>query len=266
MSSTFIAKGAVGYDQYMGRWSKRLAPLFLDFAGVADGERIIDVGSGTGGLTFLIPDRANVATIEAIDFEPQFVEALIQRNTDQRISARQGDACSIPFGENHFDRALSMLVLHFVPRPELAIAEMLRVVRPGGIVAAAIWDTFGGMPSQRMFWDTFAAIEPTALVRREAALVKPMTFPGQMARGFTAVGLVAEVTLTIRMDFANCDDYWFPLVNGQGTLAAFLSTLPQGIPERVQAAVRKAYLSGQPDGPRSFSSAAWAVKGTVPTR
>ena len=268
MSSTFIAKGADGYDQYMGRWSKRLAPLFLDFAGVADGERIIDVGCGTGSLTFLIPDRANVATIEAIDFEPQFVEALIQRNTDQRISARQGDACSIPFGDSHFDRAMSMLVLHFVPTPELAIAEMLRVVRPGGIVAATVWDTFGGMPSQRMFWDTFAAIEPTALVRRDPALVRPMTFPGEMARGFTAVGLenIAEVTLTIRMDFASFDDYWFPLINGQGTLAAFFSTLPQGIPERVQAAVRKAYLSGQPDGPRSFVSAAWAVKGTVPTR
>jgi hypothetical protein len=119
-----------------------------------------------------------------------------------------------------------------------------------------------------MFWDTFAAIEPTALVRRDPALVKPMTFPGQMVRGFTAAGLenIAEVTLTIRMDFASFDDYWFPLVNGQGTLAAFFSTLPQGIPERVQAAVRKAYLSGQPDGPQSFVSAAWAVKGTVPTR
>src|SRR4051812_29206952 len=78
MSSTFVAKGADGYDQYMGRWSKRLAPLFLDFAGVADGERIIDVGCGTGSLTFLIPDRAHVAIIEAIDFEPQFIEALVQ--------------------------------------------------------------------------------------------------------------------------------------------------------------------------------------------
>jgi hypothetical protein len=95
-----------------------------------------------------------------------------------------------------------------------------------------------------------------------------MTSPGGMARGFTAAGLenIAEVILTIRMDFASFDDYWFPLINGQGTLAAFLSTLPQDVPERVQAAVRKAYLSGQPDGPRSFSSVAWAVKGTVPTR
>jgi SAM-dependent methyltransferase len=268
MSSTFIAKGADGYDQYMGRWSKRLAPLFLDFAGVADGERIIDVGCGTGSLTFLIPHRANITSIEAIDFEAQFVEALKQRNTDQRISARQGDACSLPFGENHFDRAMSMLVLHFVPTPELAIAEMLRVVRPGGIVAATVWDTFGGMPSQRMFWDTFAAIEPAALVRRGLSLVRPMTFPGEMTRGFAAAGLenIIEVTLTIRMDFANFDDYWIPLINGQGTLAAFFSALPQGVPERVQGAVRQAYLSDQPDGPRSFASTAWAVKGTVPTR
>jgi SAM-dependent methyltransferase len=268
MSSTFIAKGADGYDQYMGRWSRRLAPLFLDFAGVADGERIIDVGCGTGSLTFLIPERADISAIEAIDFEEQFIEALNQSNTDQRISARQGDACSIPFGENHFDRALSMLVLHFVPTPEQAVAEMLRVVRPGGIVAATVWDTFGGMPSQRMFWDTFAAIEPTAPGRRGLALVRPMTFPGEMARAFTAAGLenITEASLTIRMDFVNFDDYWFPLINGQGTLAAFLSTLPQGVPERVQATVRQAYLSDQPDGPRSFASVAWAVKGTVPGR
>lgn len=219
-------------------------------------------------LTFLIPDRANIASIEAIDFEEKFVEALNQRNTDQRISARKGDACSIPFRENHFDRAMSMLVLHFVPTPELAIAEMLRVVRPDGIVAATVWDTFGGMPSQRMFWDTLAAIEPAAHVRRSLSLMRPMTAPGELMRGFLAAGLdnIAEQALTIRMDFANFDDYWIPLINGQGSLAEFLSSLRQGVPKRVEGAVRQAYLSGQPDGPRSFASVAWAVKGTVPTR
>ncbi|SRR6266702_2090946 len=268
MSSNFISNGAEGYDQYMGRWSKRLAPLFLDFAGVVDGERVIDVGCGTGSLTLLIPDRANVATIEAIDYEEQFVDALRQRNTDPRISARQADACAIPFGDNQFDRALCMLVLHFVPTPDQAIAEMLRVVRPGGIVAATVWDTFGGMPSQRMFWDTIAAIEPGALGRRGLSLVRPMTFPGEMARTFLAAGLeqITEATLAIRMDFANFDDYWVPLINGQGTLAAYLSALPEGVSERVQTSVRQAYLSDQPDGPRSFASVAWAVKGTVPGR
>lgn len=268
MSSTFIAKGADGYDQFMGRWSRRLAPLFLDFAGVADGERVIDVGCGTGSLTFLIPERANIWAVEGIDYEEQFVDALRQRNTDPRISARRGDACAIPFDDNQFDRALCMLVLHFVSTPERAVAEMLRVVRPGGTIAATVWDTFGGMPSQRMFWDTFTAIEPGALEKRGPALVKPMTFPGEMARAFIAAGLeqVTEATLAIRMDFANFDYYWFPLINGQGTLAAFLSMLPAAVQDRIHSAVRQAYLSGQPDGPRSFASVAWAVKGIVPGR
>jgi SAM-dependent methyltransferase len=268
MSSTFISKGADGYDLYMGRWSRRLAPLFLDFAGVADGERIIDVGCGTGSLTFLIPARANISTIDAIDYEEQFIEALRQRNTDPRITAGQGDACALPFGENQFDRALSMLVLHFVSDPLQAVREMLRVVRPGGIVAATVWDTFGGMPSQRIFWDTIAAIEPSALGRRSLSLVRPMTFPGEMTRAFVGAGLlqIAEATLTIRMEFAKFDDYWLPLINGQGTLSAFLSTLPEGVAEKVQASVRQAYLCDQPDGPRSFASIAWAVKGIVPSQ
>jgi SAM-dependent methyltransferase len=268
MSSTFISKGADGYDQYMGRWSRRLAPLFLDFAGAADGERIIDVGCGTGSLTFLIPARANISTIEAIDYEEQFIEALRRRNSDHRITAIQGDACALPVSENQFDRALSMLVLHFVSDPDQAVSEMLRVVRPGGIVAATVWDTFGGMPSQRIFWDTIAAIEPSALARRGLALVRPMTFPGEMTRAFVGAGLqqITEATLTIRMEFAKFDDYWLPLINGQGTLAAFLSTLPDGVPEKVQASVRRAYLCDQPDGPRSFASVAWAVKGMVPSR
>jgi ubiquinone/menaquinone biosynthesis C-methylase UbiE len=173
MSTTFISKGADGYDQDIGRWSRRLAPLFLDFAGAEDGQRIIDVGCGTGSLTLLIPARANISTIEAIDYEEQFVEALRQRNSDPRITAGQGDACALPFGENQFDRALSMLVLHFVSDAHQAVREMVRVVRPGGIVAATVWDTLGGMPSQRIFWDTIAAIEPSAVARRCAALVSP---------------------------------------------------------------------------------------------
>jgi SAM-dependent methyltransferase len=203
-----------------------------------------------------------------MDYEEQFVEALRQRKTDPRITASQGDACSLPFSENQFDRALSMLVLHFVSDPHRAVAEMSRVVRPGGIVAATVWDTFGGMPSQRMFWDTISAIAPGAVARRSAAVVRPMTFPGQMKRAFADAGLqqIAEATLAIRMEFTNFDDYWLPLISGQGTLAAFLSTLPESVPENVQAGVRQAYLCDLADGPRSFASIAWAVKGTVPSR
>jgi len=161
-----------------------------------------------------------------------------------------------------------MLVLHFVPTPERAIAEMLRVVRPGGVVAATVWDTYGGMPSQRMFWDTFAAIEPDASSKRSPSMMRPMTFPGQMADAFRAVGLerVTETTLAIRMDFSHFDDYWVPLIHGQGPLASYLATLPDSTTERVRNSVYQAYLCGEPDGPRSFASVAWAVKGLVPGR
>jgi ubiquinone/menaquinone biosynthesis C-methylase UbiE len=266
MPSKFISRGAEQYDGYMGRWSRRLAPLFLDFAGLAAGERVLEAGCGTGSLTFALPKRADVALIEAIDYEPKFVEAARERNSDPRINIQQGDACSLQFPDRTFDRALSMLVLHFVSDPERAIAEMRRVVRPGGVGAATVWDNFGGMPSVRMFWDTAAAVEPRAIDRRVSALVRRMTEPGEMRHAFSEAGFrdVAETMLTIRMDFANFDDYWIPTITGQGTHAEFMASLTEPARQRIEAAVREAYLCNRPDGPRSFPSVAWAVRGVVP--
>ena len=118
------------------------------------------------------------------------------------------------------------------------------MVRPGGVVAATVWDTFGGMPSQRMFWDTFAAIEPTALDRRALASVRPMTTSAELAGAVERGGLeqIVEAMLTIRMEF----------INGQGTLAAFLSTLPATTTEKLRSSVRAAYLCNRVDGPPQF--------------
>jgi ubiquinone/menaquinone biosynthesis C-methylase UbiE len=268
MSSTFISRGAEAYDRYMGRWSARLAPLFLDFAGLAARERVLDVGCGTGNLAFAIAARPGIVSVDAIDYEEQFVLALRRRNTDQRITAHRGDACALPFMDATFDRALSMLVLHFVSDASRAVAEMRRVVRPGGIAAVAVWDTFGGMPSQRIFWDTVAALEPSASGRRVVSLIRPTTQPGELRALFTQAGLtgITETMLTIRMDFDGFDDYWDPLIGGQGTLAAFLADLPAEARGRIKEGVRAAYLCERPDGPRSFASVAWAIRGLVPLR
>ena len=266
MASKFVTRGADKYDAYMGRWSRRLAPTFLDFAGLGAGERVLDVGCGTGSLTFALSTRADIAAIEAIDYEEQFVEAARERATDPRITIRQGDACHLQFPDGAFDRALSMLVLHFVSDPEQAVAEMRRVVRPGGVAAATVWDTYGGMPSLRMFWDIIAAIEPRATDRRNAVAIRPMTQAGELLRTFSKIGFseVTETMLTIRMDFANFDDYWIPLLGGQGTHAEFLASLPESTRQQIETAVRAGYLCSQPDGPRSFASVAWAVRGVVP--
>ena len=158
MTSSFNVHDAAGYEQLMGRWSQKLAPLFIDFAGLADGEKILDVGCGTGSLTFALAKAADLGEIAAIDYSPVFVEEAIRRNTDTRIKIRQGDACSLPFEDGAFDRALALLVLHFVPEAGKAVAEMRRVVGSGGVVAAAVWDHLGGMPGMRMMVDTVAAL------------------------------------------------------------------------------------------------------------
>jgi SAM-dependent methyltransferase len=266
MSSTFSAHDAGNYDRLMGRWSRLLAGKFLDFAGLSDGERIVDVGCGTGSLTFTLTQTANIAAVDAIDYADVYVEAIRARNTDARVNIRQGDACALPYGNESFDRALSLLVLQFIPEPARAIAEMRRVTRPGGVVAAAVWDSYGGMVIQRMFWDTAAVLDPAGAAARAHSLSRPITREGAMKAAWQAAGLVdvAETSLTIRMDYACFDDWWEPIAGGEGSLGAYVLTLSATLRATLEKHLRAAYESGEPDGPRSFAATAWACRGTVP--
>ncbi|WP_046117378.1 class I SAM-dependent methyltransferase [Sinorhizobium sp. PC2] len=266
MTSSFNVHNAAGYEQLMGRWSQRLATPFIDFAGLADGEKILDVGCGTGSLTFALAKAADLSEIAAIDYSPVFVEEAIRRNTDPRINIRQADACALPFADGAFDRALALLVLHFVPEAGKAVAEMRRVVRPGGVVAAAVWDHLGGMPGMRMMVDTVAALSEGGRQLRARYCFQPMMRPGEMKRTFVEEGLadVTETQLMIRMDYRNFDDYWAPIAAGEGPLGKYVATLDAAERARVDAAIRDAYEAGQPDGPRSFANAAWACRGIAP--
>lgn len=266
MTSSFNVHHAAGYEQLMGRWSQKLAPLFIDFAGLADGEKILDVGCGTGSLTFALVKDADLGEIAAIDYSPVFIEEAIRRNTEPRIKFQQADACSLPFGEGTFDRSLALLVLHFVPEASKAIAEMCRVVRPGGVVAAAVWDHLGGMPGMRMMVDTVAALSEGGRQLRGRYCFQPMMQPGEMKRAFVEQGLVdvTETQLMIRMDYESFDDYWAPIAAGEGPLGKYVATLEGAERARTDVAMRDAYEAGRPDGPRSFANVAWACRGMVP--
>ena len=180
MSSLLNVRDADAYEMSMGRWSRQMAPRFIDFAGLDDGERILEVGCGTGSLTFALAAAADVAEIRAIDVSEVYLTAARSRNADPRITIEHGDACALPFADATFDRALAQLVLQFIPDTERAVAEMRRVVKPGGTIAAAVWNTSGGQPHQRLFWDTAAMLDPAAAAARSRAFFRPMTQAGEL--------------------------------------------------------------------------------------
>jgi SAM-dependent methyltransferase len=263
--STFNAADGGGYELLMGRWSKRLADPFLEFAGVADGERVLDVGCGTGSLTFMLARRAGVRSISGIDYSMAYIDYAKRLSSDQRIEFRAGDACSLPFLDATFDRVLALLVLHFVAQPERAVAEMCRVARPGATVAAAVWDARGGFVANRIFWDTAVMLDPGANARRARTFTRPMSRPGELAAAWRGAGMadVHDTSLAIRMEFASFDDYWSPYTAKDGPIAEYVATLDEPARARLRDAVRLAYLDGDPDGARSYAATAWAVRGRV---
>lgn len=262
MSSTFSARSPEGYERLMGRWSRHVAPKFLQFAPVSRGDEVLDVGCGTGSLTRTILALGDPARVVGIDLSERYVAFARERISDPRVRFEVGDACALPFPDGSFDKALSLLVLHFVPEAQKAVAEMRRVARPGGTVAACVWDAYGGMSHMRMLWDTAGAmgLDPGR------NLFRPMTAPGEMAAAWTELGLreVEQSTVAIRFEFADFEDYWGPFTSGDGPAGELVTGLPEADRARLEAQVRRAFVGSRPDGPRSFAAEAWVCKGIVP--
>jgi ubiquinone/menaquinone biosynthesis C-methylase UbiE len=266
-SSTFLATQGDAYERVMGRWSRQLALPFLDFVGTAEGDRVLDVGCGTGHVTFAVARRSGSGELRGVDVAQPYIEHAKRHNQDARIVFEIADACALPFPDRSFDRVLSLLVLHFVPQAEQAIAEMRRVAKPGGVVGAAVWDARGGFVANRIFFDTAAALDPDAKERRARNYTRPMTRPGELQKAWRSAGFkdVVETTLMLRMEFASFSDYWTPYEGSEGPAAEYVASLTDGGRERLRDAVEAAYLDGDADGPRSYAALAWAVKGTAPS-
>lgn len=264
-ANTFGPLTADDYERSMGGWSRKLAPLFLDFVGNGPaGGRVLDVGCGTGSLAFAVAERHRTAEVVGCDIAaPLLARARSANPHPDRVRFEAVDACALPHRDGGFGLVLSALVLMFVPDGPLAAREMARVAQPGATVAAATWDFRGGAVYHRLLADAAVAADEAAAAWRDRVQRAPGVRLGDLAALWRGAGLqaVREGSLTIRMEFADFDDFCEPATRS-GQFGAFFRALPPERQSAVRDKVEAAYLSGDPNGPRSSAATAWAVAGT----
>ena len=244
---------AEAYDRFMGRYSVLLSPQLADLAGVRAGQRVIDVGCGPGALTAELVARLGAEAVSAVDPSEPFVAAARARNPGvdvQRASAEQ-----LPFADRAFDAALAQLVVHFMSDPVAGLAEMARVTRQGGVVAACVWDHGGGRGPLSVFWQAARQLDPE--VHDESALAGARQ--GHLSELFEAAGLrdIEETTVSSSLEHPSFEDWWEPFTLGVGPAGAYAA----GLEEERQAELREKCRSMLPAAPFAVTARAWAARG-----
>ncbi len=246
---------ADAYDQFMGTWSRPMAPQLAELARVSSGLRALDVGCGPGALTTELASRLGPAAVAAVDPSESFVAAARARNPG--VDVRQAAAEHLPFPDGVFDAALAQLVVHFMADPVAGLAEMTRVTRAGGVVAACVWDHAGGLGPLGTFWRAARDLDPG--VDDESHLAG--TRAGHLAELFQSAGMreVEQATLSVSRDHASFEDWWEPYTRGVGPAGAYVSRLDAE--QRVE--LRERCRALLPAGPFTLTARAWAARGVV---
>ena len=251
------------YENYIGRWSRPVGHMFLDWLSQSPGLRWADIGCGTGALTETILKRAEPDWVVGVEPSESFLKAARTSIEDVRAKFMPGDAQSLPLEKHEVDVAVSGLVLNFVPDKKGALNEMRRVVKPGGTVAAYVWDYSGDMQLIWNFWEAATTLFPDGVEHDEGNQF-PICRPDPLAELFSGVGLEAVETcsLDIPTVFADFDDYWSPFLKGQGPAGAFCASLSRKDQERLRAKLEST-LPMDADGTIGLVARAWAVRGTA---
>lgn len=250
------------YERYVGRWSRQIAPRFLSWLNIPAGRRWLDVGCGTGALCAAIMDRCSPASVTGVEPSEGFLKAA-RGNLAGRAVLHQGSATAIPLEDASVDATVSGLVLNFVPDQPAALAEMARVTKKGGSIAAYVWDYAGKMELMRFFWDTAVALNPSAASMDEGARF-PLCRPEALEKLFVAAGLqgVAVEPIDISTPFEDFDDYWQPFLGGQGPAPAYAMSLDDDARARLRDRIRER-LPIAANGSISLTARAWAARARV---
>lgn len=249
------------YNYLMGRWSRLIAPSLVEFAGVEDGDKVLDVGCGTGSLTLALLERGSAVRVTGVDASENFIRICRENIDGDKAKLQQSDAQDLPFPDDSFDKCASLLVMNFIPNPALAVNEMKRVVRSGGTIAAAVWDYGEGMEMLRILWDEAAAMDENAVAKHERNM--PLCKKGELAALWSQCGLneVRNSALSIEMHFSSFEDYWAPFFSGIGPSGSYVCGLEKDAQAKLRDRLLQTLAGGDAQKTLKLKARAWAVRG-----
>jgi SAM-dependent methyltransferase len=254
---------ASAYEAFVGRLSRRVAPRFVEWLDVERDRRWLDVGCGTGALTQTVLAAAAPSAVTGVDPSPAFLEAAREATPDARATFVEGTATALPIADASVDAAVAGLVLNFVGDVPAALAELRRVLVPGGRVGAYVWDYAERMQPIRLFFDAAIAVGAPGAAEADEGARFPLCRPGPLGQAFEAAGFgaVAVEPIEVQADHPDFDAFWTPFLSGVGAAPKYLVELERAVQARIRERLRVTVPAG-PGGAIRLAARAWAVRGT----
>jgi ubiquinone/menaquinone biosynthesis C-methylase UbiE len=255
---------AEAYEQRMGRWSRQLAPLFVDFVGVRDGEKVLDAGCGTGSLSATLAKVTGASKIVGIDPSKGFIEYARMQVADPRVIFEVADAQDLRYPDHTFDVCVALLAVDHIPDAPKATKEMRRVTKTLGVVATAMWDRSHDNELYGCFWDAAEATDPTA--KRPSERRKSYGSPEALSQLWNSAGLteIKFTALSMACQFSSFDELWQRCLDSDSPPGVYMKSLSANGHEALRKKLRQNVLGNRPDEPFSLKAKAWAVRGLVP--